>query len=148
MEVVVVYLHYIGIIAIAVALVSELLHLEASENLAWVRHLAWVDFAYLAAAILVLVTGVLRLLWYGKGPSFYLHNPFFYIKLALFVAIGLISIAPTRYMLRWRRDAIASILPPPEEVAHVRRYVIAELAMFILIPLFAVLAARGIGSQG
>ena len=70
-----------------------------------------------------------------------------YIKLALFVAIGLISIAPTRYMLRWRRDAAESMLPPPEEVAHVRRYLIAEILLFILIPLFAVLAARGIGLQ-
>lgn len=147
MDVVVAYLHFIGIIAIATTLIVEWLHLDASENLDWMRRLAWVDFVYLAAAILVLVTGMLRLLWYGKGPSFYLHNPFFYIKLALFVAIGLISIAPTRYMLRWRRDAIASMPPPPEEVAHVRRYLLAELAMFILIPLFAVLAARGIGSQ-
>jgi putative membrane protein len=149
MDVAVAYLHFIGLIALGTALAAELLYLDdASEDTAQLRRLGWVDIAYVASAILVLATGLLWLTGSTKGAAFYLHNPFFYIKVALFIAIGLVSISPTRYMLRWRREAADAMLPPPEEVAHVRRYVIAELALFVLIPLFAVLSARGIGTEG
>jgi putative membrane protein len=61
------------------------------------------DLAYLMLAIVVLASGSARLLWFGKEAAFYLHNPVFWIKLSLFVAIALISIPPTRCFLRWRR---------------------------------------------
>lgn len=147
-EVVIAYLHFIALIALGTALAAELLYLDdASEDSAQLHRLGWIDVAYIGSAILALATGVMWLIWSGKGAVFYLHNPVFYIKVALFLALGLVSVSPARYMLRWRREAADSILPPPEEVAHVRRYVIAELALFLLIPLFAVLAARGIGTQ-
>jgi putative membrane protein len=148
MEVVVPYLHFIGIIALGTALVTEFLYLDAVEDSEQLRRVARADIAYLASAILVLVAGVLWLIWFGRGASFYLHNPYFYIKVALFAAIGLFSISPTRYISRWRRDATEAMLPPPDEIARVRRYVLAELALFTLIPLCSVLAARGIGTQG
>jgi putative membrane protein len=57
------------------------------------------------AAVLALGSGAARVVWFGKGAAFYLHNPVFYIKLALFAAVGLMSIPPTLQFLRWLRGS-------------------------------------------
>ncbi len=144
MEAAVAYLHVIGFIAIGAALAVEWVMLGAPDDSEEMRQLGRVVIGYAVAGAVVLATGALRLAWL-ETPSFYLKNPVFYLKLALFVALVLVSIAPTRYMLRWRREAADTILPSLEDIAHVRRYVAGQLALFVLIPLFAVLAARGIG---
>ncbi len=147
-EVFVAYLHFAAIFALGASLCCELLILRTEVGVREARLLALLDLGYLVASILVLASGLLRLIWFGKAPSFYLQNPVFWIKLALFVAIGLISIPPTMRFLSWRRAALSSgNAPRPEEVALARRYVAAEIGLLALVPLAAVLAARGIGIQ-
>ena len=98
---------------------------------------------------MALATGVSRVVWFGKGVAFYLHNPVFYIKLALFVAVGLISIPPTLQFLRWMRslDSGAANVVADYQVIRVRRHILSELILFALIPLMATLIARGIGIE-
>ena len=148
-EVLVVYLHYAAMVLIAVLLTLELLTCVPGLSDSRVRFLSRIDFAYLAAAVLALATGLARLFWYGKGLDFYAHNPVLYIKLALFVAVGLISLPPTMQMLRWTRalKSGASRVAADYEIARMRRYMLAELVLFALIPLMAVMLARGIGMQ-
>src|SRR5690606_33441962 len=114
-----------------------------------IRLLARVDLLYMASALVALATGVIRLLWFAKGPAFYLYNPVFYVKIALFAAVGLMSIPPTLQFLRWTRalQGGARNVAEPWQVARVSRYLAAELVLFALIPLMAVLMARGIGTQ-
>ena len=97
-------------------------------------------------AMLVLLTGALRAAWGAKGWSFYAHNPMFHAKITLFVLVGLLSIVPTLAFLRWRRAQRAD---PGARVAdaawrRVRGFVIAELVLVALIPLAAVVMARGL----
>lgn len=148
-EVLVVYLHIAAMILIAVFLAIEYLVCVPGLARERVKLLARIDLLYLIAAMLALATGVARLVWYGKGAVFYLHNPVFYLKLALFVAIGLISIPPTIQYLRWMRllKTSAGAVAAEFEVLRSRRYVLVELVLFALIPLLAVLMARGIGIQ-
>ena len=148
-EVLVVYLHIVAMILIAVFLAIEYLVCVPGLARERVKLLARIDLLYLIAAVLALATGVTRLVWYGKGAVFYLHNPVFYLKLALFVAIGLISIPPTIQYLRWMRltKTSAGAVAADFEVLRSRRYVLVELVLFALIPLLAVLMARGIGIQ-
>lgn len=148
-EVLVAYLHFAAMIAIAAALTIEYLVCAPGMGSAGVRLLAGTDLVYLGAAAIALTTGVAWALWFGKGAGFYLHNPVFYIKLALFVAIGLISVPPTMQYLRWMRmlRTGASAVPADFEVLRARRYLLAELVLFAFIPLLAVLMARGIGIQ-
>jgi putative membrane protein len=143
------YLHYAAMVLIAVMLTIELLTCVPGLSDERVRFLARVDFAYLAAAVLALATGVARLSWFGKGAAFYVYNPVLYIKLALVVAVALISIPPTMQLLRWMRalKAGGSRVAAGYEVARMRRYMLAEVVLFTLIPLMAVLMARGIGIQ-
>lgn len=148
-EVLTVYLHYAAMILIAVFLVIEAMNCVPGLAREQIRLLARVDLLYLAAAVVALATGVARVVWFGKGPAFYMQNPVFYIKLALFVAVGLISIPPTMQYLRWMRalKSGAAHVAPDYEAVRARRYVFAELLLFALIPLMAVMMARGIGTQ-
>ena len=143
------YLHYVAMIAIAVILVVEHMLCVPGLTGARVRLLARLDLLYMAAAVLALGSGAARVVWFGKGAAFYLHNPVFYIKLALFVAVGLISIPPTLQYLRWGRslDAGAANVAAEYQVLRVRRYILAQLFLFAFIPLMATFMARGIGIQ-
>ena len=148
-EVLVVYLHFAAMTLIAVFLAIEYLICVPGLARQSLKLLARVDLLYLIAAVLALATGVARLVWFGKGAGFYLHNPVFYIKLALFVAIGLISVPPTLQYLRWMRmlKTGAAAVAADFEVLRTRRYLLVELVLFAFIPLLAVLMARGIGIQ-
>lgn len=148
-EVLVVYLHFTAMILIAVFLSIEYLICIPGMSRERVKLIARVDLLYVGAAVLALATGVARLVWLGKGVGFYLYNPVFYIKLALFVAVGLISIPPTMQYLRWTRSLKpdAGAVAAEFEVLRARRYVLAEIVLFSFIPLLAVMMARGIGIQ-
>jgi putative membrane protein len=148
-EALVVYLHFAAMILIAVFLAIEYLICVPGLARQSLKLLARVDLLYLIAAVLALATGVARLVWFGKGAGFYLHNPVFYLKLALFVAVGLISIPPTMQYLRWMRmlKTGAAAVAADFEVLRTRRYLLVELVLFAFIPLLAVLMARGIGIQ-
>jgi putative membrane protein len=149
MEAAIAYLHFISILSVAAFLVTELYLCSRDLQPPQIRTLTQVDFLYMLAAIAVLVTGLLRLFAVGKGAGFYLHNPVFYIKIALFVAVGLISILPTRQFMQWNRalKAGANRILRDSDIVTARRYIALELGLLALIPLMAVLMARGIGVQ-
>jgi putative membrane protein len=143
------YLHFFSMLMLSALLVSQLVLCNRDLQPAHVRVLARVDKLYLAAAIGALLTGVARVLVSGKQPTFYFMNPVFYIKVALFLAVGLISIVPTLQFLRWNRalDAGEGRVLREAEIASTRRYIALEIALLALIPLAAVLMARGVGLQ-
>lgn len=148
-EVLVVYLHYAALVLIAVLLTLELLTCVPGLADDKARLLARIDLAYFGAAMLALATGLARLFWYGKGLGFYAHNPVLYIKVALFVAVALISLPPTLQIQRWMRalKSGGSRVAADYEIARMRRYMLAEAVLIALIPLMAVMLARGIGLQ-
>jgi putative membrane protein len=116
-------------------------------NEAVVRRLGRLDLIYGLSALAVLLTGLARIDLGMKGSAWYWGNPWLHAKLALLVVIGALSIQPTRMFIRWRRalDAGAG-LPPPQEVRRVRRLVMWQAHLLALVPLAAVLLARGFGS--
>jgi putative membrane protein len=71
----------------------------------------------------------------------------FWTKIAAFAVVGLISIVPTVLIFRWRKRAKqdASTAPPDSEVALARRCLVAEAVVFLTIPVWAALMARGVG---
>ncbi|MEX0960612.1 MAG: DUF2214 family protein [Burkholderiales bacterium] len=142
------YVHMLSVIAVGALLFAELSVFFSAVDMYAVRRLANLHIALVAAGAVALITGILGVVW-AESPGFYLRNPNFWIKVALFVAIGLIAVPPTRHLLDWRRElAGEGNAPHPDDVVHVRRYVVAEAVLFVLIPLAAAIAARGIGIQG
>jgi putative membrane protein len=146
-EPLVAWLHYLSMIFIGAFLTVELILCRPGLSAAHVRLLPRLDIAYFVAAMVALATGLLRVFFYAKGWPFYAGNPIFWVKMALYVAVAVTSIAPTMAFMRWSRvlGAGAAPLPAPGDVSRVRRLVHIELALLALIPLMAVLMARGIG---
>jgi putative membrane protein len=140
------YLHYLSIIVTGGFLVGELLLCRPGITPDQVRRLPIVDVVFFLSALVALATGLLRLFFYAKGVGFYVGNPFFWVKMALYVAIALLSIRPTRAFIRWKRAAVTGGAGPTgAEVAAARRLIHLELGLLALMPLMAVLMARGLG---
>ena len=146
MEPLLAYLHYFAIVLLAGFLVAEMAVCRPSLEAEQVRVLPRLDIFFFAGALLALATGLLRLFYYAKGLGFYLPNPFFLAKMALYIAIAMLSIKPTMAFIRWRRMLLETgALPPAPEITAARRVIHIEVVLLALMPLMAVLMARGIG---
>ena len=145
MEPLIAYLHYLAMILIAGFLVAEMVVCRPSLEAEQVRLLPRLDVVFFGAALLALATGLLRLFFYAKGVGFYTGNPTFWAKMALYVIIAVLSIKPTRTFVRWKRAAASGAAPAGDEIAGARRFIHIELGLLALMPLMAVLMARGIG---
>lgn len=141
------WLHYLAIFSLIVPLAAEAVLLRTDMPAAAVRRLARYDLAYLACALAVIATGLLRLFYGAKGAPFYLPNPWFHAKMGLFVLIALLSLRPTMAFLKWRRQArmLPGFVPTNTEIRRIRRWVMVQVHLFGFLPLFAALMARGIG---
>lgn len=111
------------------------------------RRVRMFDRYYGLFAGLLIVVGTLRVIDGLKGPDFYLANPVFWAKMAAFLAVGLLSIAPTIRILAWGRRATSDpdFVVPDAEIRRVHKWLGLELAVFVLIPVLAAMMARGIG---
>jgi putative membrane protein len=141
-------LHYVSIFLLIVFLAAEAVLCKPEFiNAAIVRRLGIYDVLYFAFALAALATGLARVFFGVKGAAFYAGNYFFWMKIATFVLIALLSIPPTLAYARWRKRLRhdASALPPPEEVTRARKWVMREAHVLVLLPIFAVLMARGYG---
>lgn len=144
------FLHHLAAFTLVAAIAVEFVLARGPIDLAAARRLLATDAVLGAAAGLLLAIGLLRVFVFEKGAGFYFLNGFFLLKLALFAAIGLASILPTREFLSWRaavREGRAPA-PDPARLARVRRVLHAELAGIAVILLAAALMARGIGQVG
>jgi len=104
-----------------------------------------VDRAYGIVAGLVIVSGILRLIYSPKTAAYFLHNPIFWTKMALFAAVALLSIPPTIHFLRLGATALAdgTIRIERRAYAQTRALLALEVTLLMLIPLCAALMARG-----
>lgn len=141
------WFHYLAIFVLIVVMTAEAVLLRPSLPPDAIRRLALYDRLYLVSALAVLVTGLLRLMLGAKGVAFYMGNPWFHAKIALFVIIGLCSIPPTLTFVRWQKQARQQpgYTPADADIKRARRWVMLETHLFVLLPLFAALMARGIG---
>ena len=140
------YAHFLCIFALASLLAGELFLLRKTLPQDLLRRLRGIDRWYGIVAGLVVASGVLRLFFGLKGAAFYTHNPVFWTKMGLFVAVALISIAPTITFVRWgtRASADGSVVLADGEFTRVRNLLWLQLVLFLFIPLCAVFMARGL----
>lgn len=141
------YLHFAAIFILFAYLVNELALIRGTLDERAIRLLGRIDLWYFGAALATLVTGFLRLVFGAKGPDFYLASWPVYVKIGLFLAIALISVSPTLTFVKWRRalDHDPGWRVPEGERLKVKRFIMIELHIAALIPLFAVVMARGLG---
>lgn len=141
------FFHFAAIFLLITLMAAEAVVLRPDLTPATLKRLSRYDLFYFLSAIAVLVTGLLRLFYGAKGMGFYIHNPWFHAKMTVFVLIALCSLPPTFAIARWRKQArtLPEFVPTPAEIRIARRWVMIQAHVLILLPLCAVMMARGIG---
>ncbi len=141
------YIHYLGIILCFGSLLFERLTLNVDLSRKQVISMIVADVVYGIAGVAILITGILRVKYFGQGGDFYTSNPVFWIKVGLYVLVGLLSLYPTVTYILWAIPLSKNKLPiiPDTLVQRFRLIITTELVGFATIPFFATLMARGIG---
>ncbi|HUU74086.1 MAG TPA: DUF2214 family protein [Burkholderiales bacterium] len=139
------YVHSLSMIGLGALLFVQLLGFGGLHDRQQLQRFFGFCVGIAAATVIMLLSGLALLLWSGQPSAFYLRNPVFYIKLAIFVAMILIAITPARLVLQWHREAALGTLPEPDAILLVKRYFTAEAILFLLVPLAASISAQGIG---
>lgn len=111
------------------------------------RLLGQVDLGYFLALIASLATGLARMLYFAQDSSYYADNRLFWLKITLFVAIGLVAVVPALQYLRWNREARSAptFAPLIRDVERVRASIAFGLGLWLIVPLLATLIAKGYG---
>lgn len=126
------------------ALTVEVFNLKKDMTLDEAKRVAFADLVYGIAATAILITGVLRVLYFGKGTDYYLNNPFFYAKMGVFILVSLFSLYPTFTFIGWFKD-LQKEQPPALEIERVTQLnllIKGELLGFTILPLLAAVMAR------
>jgi putative membrane protein len=140
-------LHFILIFALVGILGAEAGLVHEGMDGTQANRVAVLDRGYGAAAGLLLVAGFLRVFYGAKGADFYLQNPVFWAKIAAFALVGALSIPPTVRFIVWQRRARKDpgFRLVAADVRGVRRLIVAQAAVLLVIPLLAGMIARGHG---
>ena len=145
LEAILAALHLVAILTFVVFLSSQaaLCRMEWM-NAAVVERLVRLDVIYGAADLVMIGSGLARLLWGIKGMSWYVSQPLFHIKITIVVVMAILSIWPSIMFRRWRRNLQASgALPDELEVKKVRRLVMIQSHVLPVVAVIAVFWARG-----
>lgn len=148
MQVLIPYLHYIGIMVLMGALIAEHLTLKPGITKEQVKSLASVNVILIIAVVVVLATGLLR--WFvfdPKGIDFFSKNPLFHIKLTLFVVMAVLSIFPSRKFCKWNKQAKQGnhLDISGRDIKKQLTFIRIELLLLAIIPILAVMVALGKG---
>jgi putative membrane protein len=136
-------LHYL---ALAIGLPAVLLRgraLKGPLDEPGLRRLFAADAAWGVAALLWVTTGLLRA--FGgleKGSAFYLQNPLFHLKMALFVVILGLEVLPMITFMRWRQARRRGTRPDTRRAPLLSHLNHAELALAIVLVFVASAMAR------
>jgi putative membrane protein len=144
------YAHYLSIMLSFGALVLERRLIKANPSRGEATLMVITDVVYGIAALTLLVSGILRVLYFGQGSDFYTENPVFWWKVGLYLAVGTLSLYPTVTYILWAIPLRKGELPQVSEALAGRlKWILnIELVGFATIPLLATLMARGVGLAG
>ena len=134
-------LHFAAIFTFAGALVIENMAIKPQITGEDARNLVKVDAVCGISALFVLTFGLTLWLWVGKPSEFYSSNPIFHAKLGLFTLMVLCAIAPAIFFNKHSKSEEEVI-----EVSLLLRVLLKfQLVLLVLIPVLALLMARGTG---
>jgi len=141
------WLHLVAVgLAVGLLLSEYWLCLRIPDRLQ-VRLLGTADLGYFLALTGSVATGLARVLFFGQDTAFYIANRLFWLKIVIFIAIGLIALIPTRQYIRWNREArtAPAFAPLTRELERVRGSLVLQLGLMLLLPLLSILVAGGHG---
>jgi putative membrane protein len=141
------FLHHLFAFTLTACLVYEFIAYRKDMGITEIRRIQRADLAYGVSAGLLVLVGLLRVFFFEKGVNFYINNPFFWVKMAAFLLVGLLSIDPTIRYIRWNRTLRQNSMPEISEPEYRRTRLLLwlEVIGIAVILLAAPLMARGIG---
>ena len=141
------YVHYLSFMLCFAALVVERRLIRPNPDRRTATVMVITDVVYGMAALALLVSGIMRVLYFGQGSEFYTTNPLFWWKVGLYLSVGGLSLYPTITYVLWAIPLRKGELPKVSEALASRLgwIINIELVGFALIPLLATLMARGVG---
>lgn len=145
MNILVALLHHIAAFTLVSTLLAELVLVRQPLTVSSAKSLRFIDSIYGLSAMLIIVLGVLRVMYFEKGQDYYLHSHAFMLKMTAFIVVGLLSIYPTVVFLRWGKAVKQNQLPvfPDAQASIIQTILKLELAGVIFILAGAVLMAKG-----
>lgn len=144
------FIHHIAFLIIMLTLSAEMLMLKQPLTLTSARKIQIYDAVYGVSAILILIIGGLRVMYFEKGADYYMHSAPFIAKMILFIIVGLISIHPTVTFIKWGKSLKQGVVPELSDAQNRKLLMIihVELTLLVLMILCAALMAKGIGYLG
>jgi putative membrane protein len=144
------FFHHLMFVAIMLILSAEMLTLKQPLTLASAKKNQIYDAIYGVSAILILIIGSLRVMYFEKGADYYMHSAPFIAKMVLFIIVGLISIHPTVTFIKWGKTIKQGIAPTltDEQNRKLRMIIHVEMTLLGLMILCAAMMAKGIGYFG
>ena len=121
--------------------------LRGPLDAAGLRRLFAADNVWGIAAVVWIATGLYRA--FGgleKGAAFYLGSRLFWLKMALFLGILALEIAPMTAFIRWRRQLGRGERPDTARAPAFAAASHAELALVAIMIFVAAFMARGFGA--
>jgi putative membrane protein len=141
------FLHHLFAFTLTACLVYEFIAFRRGMTIDEARRIQRADLVYGISAGLLLIVGLLRVFLFEKGVNFYIHSPFFWVKMTAFLFVGLISIDPTIRYIRWNKSLNENRMPSMDdrEFNRTRLILWLEVIGIVIILLAAPLMARGVG---
>ncbi|MEY2845768.1 MAG: hypothetical protein RL076_1314 [Chloroflexota bacterium] len=131
-------LHHIAAFTLVACLVFELLTFRQTLSAHETRGIQ-------VSAVVLLIAGILRVIYGGKGYAFYVGNTLFWVKMALVTIVSIVSIYPTVRYIRWGNIADGGTLTLPDgEFMRIRSLLRLQVIGILIILLVAPAMARGV----
>jgi putative membrane protein len=139
------FLHHLAAFTLVAAVAVEFVLIRGELTLSSARRLVATDAVLGAAAMVLLVVGLLRVFYFEKGATYYFHSHAFLTKFTLFILLALLSAIPTVEFLTWRPALKADQLPRPDtkKLRMITGVIHAEFTGIVIILLCAAIMARG-----
>lgn len=141
------FLHHLAAFTLVAALAAEVVLFKPPLTIVQARRAQRADQVFGAAATVLLVVGLLRVVYFEKGAAYYFSNGFFLAKFTLFILAALISIYPTGLFISWNKALERGEVPviTARAATRARMCMMLELTAILGILLCAPFMARGIG---
>ena len=141
------FLHHLAAFTFVGSLIYEHTAFRKDLSLAEARRLQRMDTLYGISAVILLVVGILRVVYFEKGVAFYTQNWFFWTKMIGFALAGLLSVYPTIRFLSWNKSFANNQAPiiSDQDVLRIKMILRLELLGIVIIILSAAMMARGVG---
>lgn len=139
------FLHHLAAFTLVAAIAIEFTLIRQELTFETARRLLITDAVLGASATGLLAIGLLRVFYFEKGATYYFSSHAFMAKLAVFIAVAVLSAIPTVEFLSWRAALKAGQAPQPsaKKITLIRKLLHGELIGIVIILLCAAIMARG-----